>query len=137
MKYLKTFESFSTEVEQTDEAFDFLKSKATVAENKFIEENKILFEDLKKAESNLKSEDEASKKALADIQKELTAKLEEFSRVELPGLLKIPVANGKFKPDADYNTTRKSLKDKITNVNPYDNRTGAQKFAGGAGSGRQ
>jgi seryl-tRNA synthetase len=129
MKHLKTFESFTiNNSEQINE--ELFGGKLKKAKDKFINDNKDLFNNLKKAEESLDKKDEESQKALANIQKELSSKLRTFTKAggELMSLL------GISKVDADYNTISKELSDKITNVQAFDDRSFWQKFISGSSS---
>jgi hypothetical protein len=126
MKHLKTFESFN--IEESGIVNEEFFGKLKKAGNKFIDDNKSLFDELKKAEEALDKKDEESQKALANVQKELYSKLTSFTKAggELMNIL------GISKVDSDYNTVRKELKDKIMNVQAFDDRSVWQKFISGS-----
>lgn len=128
MKHLKTFESFT--IEESGIVNEEFFGKLKKAKNKFIDDNKSLFDELKKAENALDKKDEETQKALANIQKELYSKLTSFTKAsgELMNML------GISKVDSDYTTVRNELKDKIMNVQAFDDRSFWQKFISGSSS---
>jgi hypothetical protein len=129
MKHLKTFESFNTEP-VNEELFD---GKLKKAKNKFLDDNKELFNQLEKAEKSLDKKDDETKKNLANIQKELYSKLTTFTKRggDLMNALGID------RVDSDYTTVRNGLKNKIMNIQAFDDRSEWQKFIQGSGSGRE
>ena len=129
--HLKTFESFEhNSVESIDEIFG---GKLKKAKNKFKEDNKDLFDELKIAEKELKKEDDDSKKNLANIQKKLYSKLVSYTKRggELMELLNID------RIDSDHTTVRNDLRDIIFNIQAFDDRSVWQKYITGAGAGRK
>lgn len=129
MKHLKTFESFN-EQPINEELFG---GKLKKAKNKFIDENKDLFDQLTKAEKALDKKDDETKKNLANIQKELYSKLTNFTKRDGDLMKEL----GINKVDSDYTTVRNELKDKIMNIQAFDDRSEWQKFISGSGSGRE
>jgi hypothetical protein len=129
MKHLKTFESFTiNNSEQINE--ELFGGKLKKAKDKFINDNKDLFDNLKKAEESLDKKDESTQKELANVQKELYSKLTSFTKAggDLMSLL------GISKVDSDYTTVRNELKDKIMNIQAFDDRSVWQKFIAGSSS---
>jgi len=134
MKHLKTFESFNTNT-NINEEIDFLKSKITKAKDKFILDNKVEFDALEIAEKELDSKNPDTQKTLADIQKSLIDKLKTFTGKPLFELLGIkPDSKGVYAYDDNWKSVKKDINDKITNINPYDKRTGIEKFGTGMGN---
>lgn len=125
MKHLKTFESFNGEI-INEELFGMSKSEKAV--KKFKTDNASQLTELKNAENALDSTDEESKKALAEIQKDLYSKFRVFTKAggELMTML------GISKVDNDYNQIYKELKDIIMNVPAFDDRSAWQKFIAGS-----
>lgn len=128
MKHLKTFESFNEPVNE-----ELFGGKLKKAKNKFIDENKDLFDQLKKAEKALDKKDDETKKNLANIQKELYSKLVSFTKRGGDLMKEL----GIDRVDSDYKIVRKELQDKIMNIQAFDDRSEWQKFISGSGAGRE
>ncbi len=121
LKYLKTFESFSPGAINEEELIGDLFKKGPISKvvNKFKEENKESFDELKEAEK-------AKGDKLKKIQDILNRKLLEFKRGEMKRLL----------PDqSDFNTAGRELSDLINNVKANDKRGALQKVISGASGG--
>lgn len=122
MDHLVSFESHSVNEE-------FLSLKNIKAEKKFRNDNKVLFDELKKLEKiilqhPIKKRDKKIIKKLADIQGELYINLRNFCRKggELFKILEID------RVDSDFNQVYDDIKNDIFKVNPLESESKWQEF---------
>ncbi len=121
LKYLKTFESFSPDVINEEELIGdlFKKGPISKAVNKFKEDNKESFNELKEAEKTKGSK-------LKSIQDILNKKLLEYKKGEMKRILT---------NQSDFNTAGRELSNLINNIRSNDKRSILQKVGSGVSGG--